>query len=357
MLKSLELQNTQAHKKTKLEFHPNVNVIVGSSDSSKSTIIRAINWIRTNRPLGDDFRSWWGGDSFAEVKLDSGLVKREKGKSNRYILTEAENTLEFKAMGTSVPLEIIESLNLSDINVQSQLDPPFLLSLSSGEVAQVLNKLVNLDDIDISLASVASKLRKAKENVETTKTSLETKQNALESFDYLKTAEDTLNALKLLTEQMMSSQSILLSVSQSLVAIKGIKDAMAKNEAVVFHDLALTNLLNKVSTLKTIQTQSMGLRTLIGTILSSEASIVELEEVAKHEVSIDDLIGKIEKRNELFFEKLNLKNSIVCIISSEKEIDAAQKLQKGAEESFKELMPDMCPLCNQKIEKIVRRKK
>jgi len=56
MIKYLQIQNFQSHKDSLLEFDPGVNVIVGSSDSGKTAVIRALRWLVWNRPSGDAFR-------------------------------------------------------------------------------------------------------------------------------------------------------------------------------------------------------------------------------------------------------------------------------------------------------------
>ena len=67
MLKELQLVNFQSHKNTNLVFDPGFNCIVGPSDNGKSVIIRAINWIRTNRPKGSDFSH--GNTKYTDVRL------------------------------------------------------------------------------------------------------------------------------------------------------------------------------------------------------------------------------------------------------------------------------------------------
>ena len=49
MIKSVEFQNFQSHKKTILEFVPGVNIIVGLSDAGKSAVMRAIKWCLKNQ--------------------------------------------------------------------------------------------------------------------------------------------------------------------------------------------------------------------------------------------------------------------------------------------------------------------
>jgi len=70
MIKQLTIKNFQSHKKTKLEFSDGVNIIIGQSDSGKTAIIRALNWVVNNKPSGDSFRSHWGGDTNVEITME-----------------------------------------------------------------------------------------------------------------------------------------------------------------------------------------------------------------------------------------------------------------------------------------------
>ena len=63
MIRKLNIQNIQSHKNTELEFSPGINAIVGSSNNGKSAILRALYWVRYNRPLGiDNLLSHWACD-------------------------------------------------------------------------------------------------------------------------------------------------------------------------------------------------------------------------------------------------------------------------------------------------------
>src|SRR5512133_726261 len=155
MIKSLAILNFQSHEKSKLDFSPGVNVIVGSSDSGKTAIIRALRWIIWNRPSGDSIRSNWGGATNVLLETEEGIIRRAKDKTDQYELKlQGGKDLVFKAFGTSVPQEIADFLNINEINLQGQLDAPFLLSESPGAVALHFNKVARLDKIDTGLQNI-----------------------------------------------------------------------------------------------------------------------------------------------------------------------------------------------------------
>src|SRR5665647_764854 len=80
MIKSLEIHNVQSHKDTFLEFDPGVNVIIGSSDSGKTAILRAIKKVVFNRPLGDSFISNWAKEYFIRITTSEDTITRSKDR-------------------------------------------------------------------------------------------------------------------------------------------------------------------------------------------------------------------------------------------------------------------------------------
>ena len=188
MIKSLQFSNFQSHKDSELFFHPGVNVIVGESDSGKTAILRALKWILTNRPGGDAFRSSWGGDTAANISIDNINILRSKTKNiNNYLLIDnlKKSILEFKAFGTDIPEEIRDALNMNEINLQNQLDLPFLLRDSPGQVAAHFNKIAHLDSIDKSMQLIEKWIRALGNDIKSAEKHLEERQEALSEYDYL----------------------------------------------------------------------------------------------------------------------------------------------------------------------------
>ena len=62
MIKSIHLRNFQRHKKLDIDLSEGVNVIVGPSDIGKTAILRALYWLRFNRPLSTEVLHTWGAE-------------------------------------------------------------------------------------------------------------------------------------------------------------------------------------------------------------------------------------------------------------------------------------------------------
>lgn len=194
MLSKIELTNFQSHDASSLEFHPGVNAIVGPSDKGKSAILRAIYWVWTNRPTGVSVVSDWARDAKGNltgecsVRLESsrGCVQRIRTKDvNGYSV----NGVSLEAVGVSVPDEVGSILNLGDVNVQRQMDAPFLLGSSPGEVARFLNSTVKLDAIDEALSLVESRKRKTKSEATEARKRATEAQALIDSMAWVEAAE------------------------------------------------------------------------------------------------------------------------------------------------------------------------
>lgn len=195
MIRKITLHNIQSHKDSELELDKGINVIIGSSNNGKSAILRGLYWAKYNRPLGiDTLLSHWAYDNKGNQKDDMlvtleneyGVVTRKRTKNdNQYIV----NDKILNVVKSDIPEEVSSTLRLSDTNIQKQLDSPFLLSNTSGEVAKYFNKVVRLDVIDRVLTNAESKRRKTKNDIETTSEDIELLENKVKDFDWIENAE------------------------------------------------------------------------------------------------------------------------------------------------------------------------
>ena len=201
MISKIRLENFQSHASTELELSPGINAIVGASDKGKSAIMRACEWVRLNRPVGDDFLSDWARNEKGKqtepcrvsIEIDGHSVVRVRTpKQNGYIV-DGQVT---EAIGTDVPPIASTALNLSDLNVQKQLDSPFLLSQSGGDVARFFNSLVHLEDIDKCMSAADSIRRKLNQSIALHVASIDENQKHLDSLQWVASARKQLDALR-----------------------------------------------------------------------------------------------------------------------------------------------------------------
>ncbi len=197
MLKKIKIQGFQKHRNKGIEFE-NITVIVGPSDKGKSSILRGLKWICTNRPKGDTFISWDRENAKVTLGIDDHIVIRRKGKKgNHYYL----DGVKYAAFGNGVPQDIANILNVGPLNWQSQHSSHYLFSKTPGEVAKELNKIVALDTIDRVLGGLASELRKAKATTAVVRDRLDSARKERKRLSWIKGANRELRGIEALQEQ------------------------------------------------------------------------------------------------------------------------------------------------------------
>lgn len=200
MIKHLLIRNFQCHRRLDLELDPGVNVVIGPSDTGKSAIIRAINWLCFNEPGGTAFRSHWGGRTVVQVELDDKtIIKRVRSdKDNYYQL----NDRKLRGFGRKVPEEVQEALNVSNLNFHNQMDAPFLLSDTPAQVAKTLNSIANLEVVDESIRYLAGQIRGTQGEIRNSDAQIAQLESDLEEYANVPALEDKLADLTTLVKKM-----------------------------------------------------------------------------------------------------------------------------------------------------------
>lgn len=305
MIESLKIKNIQSHKDSQLVFSKGVNVIIGASNQGKSAILRALYWVRYNRPLGIDTLAshWVVNEKGALVEPmsvvltnDRGVVERRRTKDDNQYLVDG-NTLN--VVKTDVPSQVEDILKLSDTNVQKQLDSPFLLSQTSGEVAKYFNSIVNLDVIDKVLTNAESKRRRTKSEIDLTKKSIDELEKKFEEYTWIDEVEPLLN-------EYFALESRLEVVSKSIESLDGEYNKYDLNieytnwlDRVVLPSKSMVEKYEKLDdSLDVKEKELSNLESSIESYIDCDISMYSLAMEHKKEVeTIDNLIEDIEESN------------------------------------------------------------
>ncbi len=343
MIKKIHIQNIQSHKDSTLELSPGINAIVGSSNNGKSAILRAFYWVRYNRPLGvDNLLSHWACDKKgnqiavmeASIENENGVVTRRRTKNeNQYIV----NDEELNVVKTDVPSQVEQLLQLSDTNIQRQQDAPFLLSLTSGQVAQYFNKTVRLDIIDRVLSNAESKRRKTMQEISQSEELLKEKESKLEEYAWLAEAE----------KLIIKCENISAKAQANKEKAEILKQQIEEYEACD----AVKNKFNFIVKAKKIIESVEDNRNVLQQITSRIDVMNEsLQEAENCEKSIYPSFDKqktlIQKINAL--DTKEIKEKINCIKEQVEDFEILQHEIKDEKETVKTLtkqLPKVCPLC------------
>jgi len=294
MIKTLTIDNFLSHKKTEMEFVPGVNVIVGGTDTGKSAIVRALKWVIENRPTGDSFRSYWGGDTKVVIDVGQEVGRFRTDKVNQYHL----KGLEFNAVKTEVPEEVVQVLNFNAQNLQTQFESHFLLSSTPGAVASYFNQIAHLDKIDLGLSNLQSWIRDLNHSIKNNEEYIQKLDSDLEEFDSLDEIEKVVRGLEE-TESKVNSLGL---ENKDLRVILNKESAISKLERMEMRMISLEPLLSKVydlaDELNVVQKSNSTLYELVDKVKKIEVKIDEVKKFTGMEKSFNSLVGLIEQLQE-----------------------------------------------------------
>lgn len=223
MMNQLIINYFQSHKSTIINLDPTgVNVIKGTSNSGKSSIVRNIRWLVENRPSGFGFRSDFAknkdisscslSDGKTTVIRERNKVQGENAINGYQIYQEGQEPKFFEALKTDVPEEVKEALNMSALNLHSQHDKFFMLQESAGERGRMFNEYCNLSVIDTVMSKTDSMMRKTKQDLERAKKDLSDNKISLENLPnyekYVTIIERLDDKIKTLSELKAKRQKI-----------------------------------------------------------------------------------------------------------------------------------------------------
>lgn len=353
MITKIVIQNFQGYKDAEIDFSSGINIIDGANSSGKSTIYRAFDWVRRNRPLGPKRRSWFAkDDEDTRVKIcfsEGVAVEKIRTFSGEvyYLLITPDKTIRFEVVGNDVPQQITDIFNIADYNIQPQGQASFLLSESPGKVAARINELVDLDIIDTLFKRIDKSIKESGKAYSRNINAADKKQQEIDSYAYLSQAEEELLSLE--NEQQGYESSV--SDYHSVVDILDKRDEIEEK---------VSELIEFVSAKKTVKE----LEELIKKCEDSEAevssiagiieSLKEAEELEKEVASLEQARMIIEEISPLiseYFEITEKNKNISEIIKSN------SRISRTIEKSYKELksltkeyeekitLIDTCPLC------------
>lgn len=348
MIKSLYIQNLQSHKKTTLEFDPGMNVIIGTTDSGKTAVLRALKLVIWNRPRGNAYNSWWGGSSKVRIITEENTITRIKNtKRNAYILDKTKLT----AMGTKVPDEVTKALNINEINFQQQLDPPFLLTKTAGEVASHFNRIAYLQTIDTSLKNILGWTRQLSQDIRSERSQLKTTKEELADYDYLKKAEIHMEVLESLDKRKLQKQKQSKGLKRSLLKIKNLESRITEMSKELEHEEAVDSILALIKDKKEKVLKVQGFELLLEDITSITDRIEDASNIILFKDAVNSLLQSMDDKRELEVKHYSLIALTEKIKKKQFEIKHTESLKTRKEAEFHEYMPDICPLCDTNLKK------
>ena len=299
-LKGVKLLNLQSHDKNSFKFSPFLNTIVGTTDSGKSSLLRGIIQLITNKMKWDDLRRW---DSVSTNIIVSGtcgqVVKRIKSnKKNKYVV----NGKELDTVRTDVPNDVLSVLNLTKINIQEQKESWFLIDKGAGVISKEINKVAGLSIMDDTIQAVNSEIRDIKARIRSDKNHITECDVSLFDIEWidkadveLKVLEDLERKISEVEAQETFLQNALDSISQERKKLSGLISPQIIEE--------IKELFREYDEIDKIEDQIVELEYELGDLSSYRMKlktikiidVSELEVLNKEVIELDDRIEDLEE--------------------------------------------------------------
>ncbi len=200
-VKSIDIENFQSHENTHIDFNTGLNVIIGESNNGKTSILRAMDWVVDNQPLGTDFIMT--GKNYCKVRItydnDNFIERYRTLKDTGYYhvgfidSSGQETYIEYKGFTNNVPIEVMNAHQMPKVSITkniethlnklSQLERPFLITENTNEKAAAIGRITGTNVIDVAIKEVTSDIatdKKVLKNNIKTKSDLEAKKNLID---------------------------------------------------------------------------------------------------------------------------------------------------------------------------------
>ncbi len=353
--KRLILQNFLSYEEGVFDFHPGVNMFIGDSDKGKSAVMDALFKLIYNRPMGNDFVSWWGKESriYLETKM-AGITYWKKKSKAGYILENLESgDIMPLTAGTGVPEDITRILNLSrEVNIQRQLEkkaPIFLLSESPGDAARLLSDIGGLGSIDVTIKKAKEDITKNTREKKALETLITGKEKELLAYDGIDIFEERLAK----AEALEREQDQLTQSNEQITAILGRMNGLREDIAEIDLKLKIGEEVGdiarkaaKMNKKAKIAEKIMESLTRIKEYrkdLQKADKALELSPLVKRGIQLCRISAQQEE------EKMGITGSLDNINQLKKGIHRFGKMIKMRNTEYMTSFPDICPLCNQEI--------
>lgn len=355
-IKFIELQNWVSYEKARFDFHPNVNMIIGPSGKGKSAMMAAFQKLFYNRPMGNDFVSWWGGETRLITSADDWVLTYLKKKSKAYyhlVDTRLDLGIDFTAFGSAVPDDISNILGISDeLNIQPQFKkkaPIFLLSETAGDAARKINTFANLHGIDETIKAGRDDISASKREIKIINDQIASKEKELEEYTGLDKLGDLLTKAEQAEKELIAVDKKIFEIENILHDLNHLNRELKEYERWVAIAGLLSNYQNLTKKMKEKQIQ-------IHRIEHNQKSISIYKKELKATMKISHISlslsewGKFNiETNQLKYQADELKEILADIQLYRADILKYSREYMKARQSLKANFPDSCPLCNSRV--------
>ena len=368
-VKCIDIENFQSHENTHVDFDTGLNIIIGESNNGKTSILRAMDWVVDNQPLGTDFIMT--GKKYCKVRItydnDTFIERYRTLKDTGYyrvgvIQNGQETYQEYQGFTNNVPVEVMNVHQMPKISITkniethlnkiSQLERPFLITENTNEKAAAVGRITGTNIIDVAIKNISSDIttdKKILKNDIKEKEELEVRKglvdiNKLTSLrNFYKKANDKISALN---GQYVSGNRVKQSYEECNNHINHQISIITRNESIIKEKAQVNEveeLINNINSMITLLNKYNQDKKAIEDLQDKIKFYTETTKQKSTIDSCDNAISKIQSLMTLLKKEASVKSSVITyrqcidnlsvITSCSKDIDDAMlsynKIKQG----------------------------
>ena len=238
---------------------------------------------------------------------------------------------------------------MDEVNLQQQLDTPFLLSESPGNVAAFLNKVAGIDLIDKSIKDIQKEIKDTERSIKIKREQLKTKKQEVLAYNELEKIEMDIERLEELEKRRNTLSRYKKELTSRIISIQTILVKIKQESAILELKPIVDLYIGKIEDKKKLEERYISLARKIKTIKSVNSKIQIYAGYVKLEEPVKILITKVNSKAVLTTKYSRLNTLLTNYNKVKENVLTSQENVDKLTIKYTTNLPDTCPLCGTKL--------
>jgi septal ring factor EnvC (AmiA/AmiB activator) len=243
------------------------------------------------------------------------------------------------SVGSDVPEDIQNILNLGPENIQGQHDGPFWFNLSAGDVAKNLNRITNLELIDSTIQKLNERVRKATYGLGSAEDNLKKAKEQFEELSYVPDLAKEFSYLEELDAKIFDVKDEIEWLGKKNKASREYTETINSNTQFLSDSEELMDLAEEIIA---AEKPLIGLGKLIKNIMDLEEKIKEVPDITPLESIVVDI-------RTTSSEMADIKYRLREVWDRQKSLKQATTEYRHVKNELMDELGNRCPLCGGKL--------